>query len=118
MNKFKRFSVLLLLLLCTTACEGESSREVIETTFEDILGVDLPSNYLVVENVWSSNIDYSATYSIEFDADTFAEFVQQLDMKKWRSDYEGVYDFIEPVRKGVYIQMFPERKSLSYLYSR
>ena len=118
MDKIKCVIVSSVFLFCTAGCNGESSPEEIEKAFEDTLGVDIPSNYQVIENVWHFNIDYSASYRIEFTPDVFEEFMQQLDMKKWRSDYEGVYDFIVPERNGVIIQMVPASRRLSYIYSR
>ena len=122
MDKIECAIVSSIFLFCTAGCNGESSPEEIAKAFEDSLGIDIPSNYRVVKNRTSLFISYSKSYSasyrIQFDPAVFEEFVQQLDMKKWRSDYEGVYDFIEPERNGVTIQMVPESRRLSYFYSR
>ena len=120
MDKIKCAIVPLLFLFCAVGCNGESSPKEIEKAFEDSLGIDIPSNYRVVENRTSFFVSfmhsYSASYRIEFEPDVFEEFAQRLDMKKWRNDYEGVYDFKKPERNGVTIQMFPESRRLSYIY--
>ena len=94
-----------------------TSLEEIESLIENVIGVDLPSEFEVVEDdKWASIGDLSFTYVIEFDVKNFKTLLGRINLNEWDEVSPGYYEYESPSHKGVVVNVLKNEQRVRYFY--
>jgi len=97
----------------------KSDKQTIESDFESVMKIDLPSNFEIVKNDTTIAIgDYGRTYEIKFNQIDFNALVKKIDLTKWKQANDQVYKYETRDHEGGFtiISILLAQQKLTYLY--